>query len=152
MKTFLIINILLLLFSACSYDNAFSQFDISPQRAKSEENIVSSKLYKNKEVAGVMSCVYLNNVNPQKYKDLEYFYIYMYVKETQTQITFTLNDTNASVTELSVNNEFTQLTDSSVSWQKYYLVTFEKQDADLRLTTKLGNTVSSVITFKKNRD
>ncbi len=151
MKTFLTINILLVLLSACSYDNAFSRFDISPQRESSEENIVSSKIYDQKSIAGVVSCVYLNAVNPKKYNDGEYFYIYLYAKNSKAAVSFTLNDMNASIiTELEADNEFTVLTDSNVSWQKYYFLKFASEDANLILITKVGNFSSDAIVFVKD--
>lgn len=152
MKTFLTINIFLLLLSACSYDNAFSRFDISPERAKSEESIVSSKIYDAKSIAGVLSCVYLNAVNPDKYKDGEYFYIYLYTKDNKAAVSFTLNDINASIIkELEADNEFTVLTDSNTSWQKYYFVKFEQQeDTNLRLIAKFENYASDAIVFQKD--
>ncbi|RUM63792.1 MAG: hypothetical protein DSZ04_04440 [Sulfurimonas sp.] len=151
MKTFLIINIFLLLLSACSYDNAFSRFDISPERAISEENIVSSKIYDDKSITGVLSCVYLNAVNPEKYKDGEYFYIYLYAKDDKAAVSFTLNDMNPSIIkELQADNEFTVLTDSNVSWQKYYLLKFTQENANLRLVTKIANASSDVIVFVKD--
>lgn len=151
MRTFLTINIILLLFSACSYDNAFSRFDISPQRAKSEENIQSAKIYDANNTVGIVSGVYLNPINPKKYKDGEYFYIYLYVKNMQEVARFTLNDTNATSTdELEVNNDFTVLTDSKVPWQKYYLVRFEQQDTNLSLISKVANFASSVMVFTKD--
>ncbi len=151
MKTFLTITILLVLLSACSYDNAFSRFDISPQRESSEENIVSSKIYDQKSIAGIVSCVYLNAVNPKKYNDGEYFYIYLYAKNSKAAVSFTLNDMNASIiTELEADNEFTVLTDSNVSWQKYYFLKFASEDANLIFITKVGNFSSDAIVFVKD--
>ncbi|MDF1879374.1 hypothetical protein JHD46_06955 [Sulfurimonas sp. SAG-AH-194-C20] len=151
MKTFLTINILLLLFSACSYDNAFSRFNISEKRAKSEESIVSSKIYNAKSIAGVMSCVYLNKIDPEEYKDGEYFYIYLYQKDINLKINFTLNDINASqVKELTANNKFTVLTDSNLTWQKYYLVKFKHQDSNLTLIAKFSSFESDAIVFQKS--
>ncbi len=151
MKTFLTINILLLLFSACSYNNAFTRFDLSQQREKSEENLISSKIYDKSKIAGIINVVYLNTVNPEKYKDSEYFYIYLYAKTSEALISFTLNDINATSTqELEVNNDFTALTDSNVSWQKYYLVSFEQQGTRLKLIANIANVSSSPIIFSKD--
>ncbi|HIP20062.1 MAG TPA: hypothetical protein EYG70_02935 [Sulfurimonas sp.] len=151
MKTFLTINILLLFLSACSYDNAFSRFDISEQRAKSEESLISSKIYDKKNIAGVINVVYLNAVNPEKYKDSEYFYIYLYAKKSEALISFTLNDINATSTqELEANNDFTALTDSNVSWKKYYLVRFEQQGTRLKLIANIANLSSDAIIFSKD--
>ncbi|MDF1883779.1 hypothetical protein JHD49_07520 [Sulfurimonas sp. SAG-AH-194-C21] len=151
MKTFLTINIILLILSACSYDNAFSRFDISPMRAKSEESIISSKIYNETDIVGVVSYVYLNTVNSEKYQDSEYFYIYLYAKDTKAQISFTLNDVNATlIEELEVNNKFIRLTDSNVTWQKYYFVKFAQQDTDLTLITKIANFSSNAILFQKD--
>ncbi|SFV68798.1 hypothetical protein MNB_SM-4-1084 [hydrothermal vent metagenome] len=151
MKNFLIINIFLLFLSACSYDNAFSRFDISPQRASSEENIVSSKIYSEKSIAGIVSCLYLNTVNPEKYNDGEYFYIYLYAKDNKASVSFTLNDMNASIIkELEADNEFTVLTDSNASWQKYYFLKFASEDTNLTLITQVGNSTSDAIVFVKD--
>lgn len=151
MKIFLTINILLLLLSACSYNNAFSRFDISQERAKSEESLISSKIYDKNNIIGVLNVVYLNTVDPEKYKDGEYFYIYLYAKKSEARISFTLNDTNASsMQELEANNDFTILTDSNVSWQKYYLVRFEQQGSSLKLIANIANLSSDAIMFSKD--
>jgi len=151
MKIFLTINILLLLLSACSYNNAFSRFDISQERAKSEESLISSKIYDKNNIIGVINVVYLNTVDPEKYKDGEYFYIYLYAKKSEARISFTLNDTNASsMQELEANNDFTILTDSNVSWQKYYLVRFEQQGSSLKLIANIANLSSDAIMFSKD--
>lgn len=151
MKTFLTINIILLFLNACSYDNAFSRFELSQKKAKSEESIVSSKIYNDKEVLGIVSCVYLNVVNPKRYQDSEYFYIYIYLKDKSLTPTFVLNDINSSsVQKLYRENEFALLTSSKVAWQDYYLVKFPKQDGHLVFKVKLGAFSSDPSSFEKD--
>ncbi|MDQ7068800.1 MAG: hypothetical protein Q9M40_12995 [Sulfurimonas sp.] len=100
---------------------------------------------------GIITCVYLNSVYPQKYKDGEYFYIYLYAKESNAPMNFILNGKNASfVKELTPNNEFTSLTDSKDDWQNYYLVKFAPQKAtQLKLIAKIANFSSNPIIFQK---
>ncbi len=151
MKTLLSINLILLLLQGCSYDNAFSRFDISQERAKSEESIVSSKIYSQNNVIGLLNCVYLNTVMPNKYTQDEYFYVSIYTKNTDVEPHFTLNDRNASsVKALDVKNEFSKLTASDVDWQKYYLVSFEKQGEQLVFKASLSTFSSDPIKFTKD--
>ena len=153
MKFFVITTIFVLLLSACSSQNAFSRFNISHEHAKSEENIVSAKIYHNKDVAGVVSCVYLNAVMPQKYQNGEYFYVYLYSKKGTKNLSFTLNNISATtVKELEVNNEFINLTSSNVDWQRYYLVKFKTQDNLLIFKTKIAQFISSSMTFNKDNE
>jgi len=152
MKSFLNISLIVLFLSGCSYDNAFSRFDISEKKAKSEESIVSSKIYDKKEVLGIVSSVYLNAVNPEQFHDGEYFYVYLYVKNKEESLTFSLNDVNASsVKELYRENEFAQLTSSNAPWQQYYLVKFPKQDDTLVFKVSLTSFTSDPIVFEKNQ-
>ena len=153
MKFFTITTLFLLFFSACSYENAFSRFNISQEHAKSEENILSAKIYHDKDVVGVVSCVYLNAVIPQKYQDGEYFYVYLYSKKGTDALSFVLNNISAmKVKELDVNNEFINLTSSNVDWQRYYLVKFKTQGELLVFKTKIAQFTSSPMTFNKDNE
>jgi len=153
MKFFVITTLFLLLFSACSSQNAFSRFNISHEHAKSEENILSAKIYHNKNVLGVVSCVYLNAVMPQKYQDAEYFYVYLYSKKGTDNLSFMLNNISAiNIKELEVNNEFINLTASNVDWQRYYLIKFKTQGEILVFKTKIAQFTSSPMIFKKNNE
>ena len=149
MKTFLIITTLLILFNACSYDNAFSSFDITPKQAQSENSILSSKIQNKSQVNGIISVVYLNDVLPKEYRDSEYFYVSLYTKD-KTEVSFLLNDTQPlSIENLPAKNKFSTLTSFSPEWQKYYLVHFAEQGKSLAFMAKNSTFSSEKMLFKK---
>lgn len=137
MKTFLILTIILTIFTNCSEKNAFSNFNITPNQEKSEDSLQSSKLFNHDTMQGIVSAVYLNSVMPKEYNDKEYFYIYVYTKNPNEKLEFFLNGIEAnSIKELKVKNKFSNLTSFAGKWQKYYLVSFDTQGDKLSLITK----------------
>ena len=150
MKTFLITITIFLLLQGCTARNAFDKFNISEDRAKSEDSILSSKIYNKEKVDGIISVVYLNNIFPDKYKNNEYFYVSLYTKEKKEPLFFYLNGKKAfMVQELNASNEFTALTSLKSKWQKYYLVDFTHQGKSLTFTAKNSLFSSDKIVFKK---
>ena len=151
MKTFLIITILLTLFNACSSNNAFSEFHITEAQEKSEDSILSSKIYDANRVIGVVSAVYLNRIFPEKYHDFDVFYVYLYTKEKGTQLSFILNKIQAKeVQHLEAKNQFSDLIPYTGDWQNYYLVKFtKKEDKILRLRVKTKNSSSELMLFHR---
>ena len=150
MKTFLITLIILTLIQGCSARNAFDKFNISESRAKSEANILSSKIYNKEKIDGIMSVVYLNNIFPDKYKNNEYFYVSSYSKEKNESLTFYLNGKEAfMVKELNASNEFTALTGLKAKWQRYYLIDFTYQGKSLAFSAKNSLFSSDKVVFKK---
>jgi hypothetical protein len=128
MKTLLTFMVVITFFGGCSTKNAFEKFSFSKTRELSEDTILSEKIVKNQEIAGIASVVYLNKVLPDVYNDREYFYIYYYIKESDKKIEFLLNKKRPVATnKLPAQNQFTYLTHFEANWNNYYLVSFEKE-------------------------
>ena len=144
MRLFLSAVATLVAFTGCSHNNAFDRFEMSAQRERSEESIQSAKLVAENEVQGVATAVYLSRVDPDFYGDAEYFYIYLNSNNNENEPLFILNDSPALlVEELPRENIFTNLTQFSAAWKRYYLVGFAKQndvkDFKLQIQGEPGN-------------
>lgn len=151
MKTFLMILTISATFVGCSQHDAFNRFDISKERALSEENIQSSKISNKEKINGTVTATYLNKIYPDLYKGSEYFYVYLYTNQNSKEIEFELNGMPALMVEkLKNKNLYTHLTQSNVKWQEYYLVGFAQSDASLNLKIKDNNASSAILTFKKD--
>lgn len=151
MKTFSIILIFIITFSACSTNNAFYNFNMSKKQELSEDSIQSSKIQKNNIVDGFINVLYVNNILPEKYNDKEYFYIYVYTKSSDSKLDFTLNGKKAiNVKKLSKDNEFSNLVLFSANWTKYYLVEFTKEKNSLVFIAKNTKFSSDKLNFMKS--
>ena len=150
MKTFLIIILFMLTFDGCSTKNAFSNFKITPEQEKCEDNMQSSKIKDGKIVDGLVTAIYLNRVVPQTYKENEYFYVYLYTKHNNDNIKFLLNGNRAlRVEELEAENMFTHLTSFKAEWSRYYLVAFKAEDANLSFSVQNAQFSSNKLVFEK---
>ena len=152
MRTFLIILPLMILFGGCAHKSAFESFKISPEQARSEDMMQSSKIENNGKVIGIVSAVYLNKVEPKIYKSEEVFYITVYVKKDFSQnLEFYLNKQKPlSVQKLSPANKFTKLTGINADWFRYYLVKFKRQNSLLRLVVTNKTGTSQALIFHKD--
>lgn len=154
MKFLLIILLFLLTFSGCAQKSAFERFQLTKSQELAEDSIQSSKIVNGKnEVVGVVTAVYLNKVNPKRYKNNEYFYVYLYAKNKNAVIDFTLNQKPALLQEALPNiNEFTALTAFTSKWNKYYLIGFaeEKEQNVLQLNINIDAS-HTTLTFKKDQ-
>jgi len=165
MKFFLNIVVLAIFLSACSHQNAFSKFNMDKQEEFSVSNSQTSKIKFKKNIKGVLSAIYLNEVNPSSFHGNEYFYVYLYLKDKNE-----VNDLNDSIfnnvikSALTLNgqlpielrqlpreNEFSHLTSIKNKWNKYYLVTFKKNVKKLNLVFKQGEFSSEVLTYQKEK-
>jgi len=138
------------LFTGCSHNNAFSEFNITKNQEKGEENLLSSKIYSENKVNGFISALYLNKVFPKRYKDGEYFYISLYLPNDKNSIHFILNKSHATkVTKLPAINEFSKIISFKGKWKDYYLVEFKEGAKELKLSVENSNSSSKKMLFKK---
>ena len=152
MKTFLTALFFLLLLGGCAEKNAFSRFDINEKQEIALNALQSSKIQDENSVNGVVTVVYLNQVEPEKFKNSEVFYVFMYLKDNSMPVNFILNDEAPifSVKELTQYNEFTYLTATDTPWNKYFLVTFAKQGDILKFKVKNDKYSSQEMVFEKD--
>ena len=152
MKFFLTLITFMMMFQGCGEKNAFSRFHLLEKQELGLNSLQSSKLKDGVAVNGVISVVYLNQINPERFNNSEVFYIFMYTKDKSLPINFTLNAQNPSfsVKELTRENEFTYLTSVDTEWNRYFIVTFAPQGDFLNFQTKNGNFSSDVLKFEKD--
>jgi len=150
MKTFVIIILFMFAFNGCSTKNAFSNFEITPEQEKSEDNLQSSKIVDGEIIDGLVTVIYLNKVIPQTYKENEYFYVYLYTKHNNDNIKFLLNGSEPlQVEELEAENMFSYLTSFNAEWSSYYLVAFKTEDSNLSFSVKNTHFSSNELIFEK---
>ncbi len=151
MKTFLLITLILILFTGCSSSNAFSRFNLTSMQIKCENSILSSKIHSQNKTIGTLSVLYLNQVLAKTYNKDEWFYVSIYTtKDKGRDIKFFLNGEEAlSVKELQVKNKFSYLLSSTQEWKRYYLVRFKKLDNRLSFIAKNSNFTSDPLIYKK---
>lgn len=160
MKKISIFLIILLFFSGCSRKNAFDEFKMQKAQELSISSLQNSKiLTKSGEINGIFSAIYLNEVYPEKFNGDEYFFIYFYTKDNnqmynpkddiETALKIKLNSKlPIKILKLPEENRFSHLVDIKNSWNKYYLIAFERSDS-LNLTLENGEASSGVIKYKK---
>ena len=151
MKIYFIILILPILFSACAHKSAFDDFNITKKQELSEEQLQNAKIQDTNETTGLLTALYLNNVDKKEFHDDEYFYISLYVQNsTGKNLEFLLNSKKPLIVEkLSNPNKFTDLTSINAVWRQYYLVVFTKEKGELKLQVKDNNSSSRVLLFKQ---
>lgn len=88
MKNTLATLFLSFLLTGCSHQNAFTKFNLPTEEELSFSSQQDTPIYKNKEVTGAFSAVYLNEVSPELYNEKEYFLVSIYLKDNQVLETF----------------------------------------------------------------
>ncbi len=161
MKTFLIFLTFLTLFTGCSKKNAFYEFKMDRDQEAGVSNLKSSKIIsKDGEVSGVFSAIYLNEVYPETFSEGDSFFVFFFTKEekelydpdkpTDTDLKIMLNSNlPIKIEKLSNENRFSHLVETKNSWNRYYVVTFQKAHI-LNLELKDANTSSSILKYKKD--
>lgn len=150
MKNFLLITLIFAFFTGCSSSNAFSRFNLTPEQAKSENSILSSKIHSSNKIVGVVSAVYLNQVLPKTYNKNESFYVSFYTKNAVKDLKFFLNAKEAiKIKELESDNEFSSILASKEDWKKYYFVEFSKQGEKLSFVAQTKRYKSDALVYKK---
>ena len=153
MKSLLNALLFTLLFTACSHQNAFTKFNLNKEQELGISSLKSSKIIANNKVAGVFSAIYLNEVNPDKFNENEYFFIYAYLKDSSDDITLTLNQKSAiKIEKLSNKNRFSHLCSVENDWNRYYLITFAKEKEDtLKLVLQTLEASSKTLVYEKEK-
>ncbi|WP_457743984.1 hypothetical protein [Sulfurimonas sp.] len=150
MKIYLIILILTILFNGCAHKSAFEDFNLTKKQELSEDVLRSLKIEKNGVVEGIITALYLNNIDKVHYKNNEFFYIYMYTTDQNSSISFLLNSKKAiNIEQLQNPNKFTHLTNVDAKWLKYYLIEFKKEVGNLKFQIVTDNNTSNVLLFKQ---
>ena len=162
MKFFLITLNILLILTGCATKNAFTKFDMTEEQELSASSLQSNKITSDNRVEGVMSALYLNEIFSKSFHENEYFFVSFYVKEkremhnpnTLDAITSTLRLNSKlplKIKELPHDNQFSHLVSIKNTWNRYYLVAFEKEQAQrLSLVLENGQSSSAELVFQKD--
>ena len=154
MKYFLITLTFILFFSGCSYQNAFSKFDMTVEEELIAANTQSSKIESKEKIEGVFTAIYLNNVYKESFKEGENFLIAVYMKNSEINYNFKLNELTPlkveKIQKLEEFSEFTALMKTKERWNKYYLVSFEEQETNLRLSIEKESSFSAELLYLKD--
>ncbi|WP_345993966.1 hypothetical protein [Sulfurimonas sp. HSL-1716] len=156
-----IIFIVISLFSGCARTNAFTRFDFSKVKERATSSLRTSKINRGDQIYGVFSSVYLNEVIPEKYNGMEYFYITIYTKDgaklfdpnllDKRKMTLRLNGKlPVKIKKLESGGKFEGLIPLNNNWNSYYLVAFDEDDSEkLSLTLQSGYFYSQPLIYRK---
>lgn len=156
-----IILIITILFSGCTHTNAFSRFNFDDIKERATSSLRTSKISYGEEMFGVISAIYLNEVKPQKYNGMEYFYIIVYTKDKgklyDPNILDTLNlnvqlngKLPVKIKQLDRDNMFKGMIPLNNDWSSYYLVAFNEDEGEkLSLTLQNDYYVSQPLIYQK---
>ena len=151
MKYFLIIAISIILLSGCSYQNAFSKFDMTHKEELLASNTQSSKIQTKDSVKGVFSAIYLNNVD-EKYADgYENFIVSVYMKNSQEKYDFILNKTlPLNIEKIENISDYSELVKNPREWDVYYFVRFKNSGRKIDFSLESDKLFSAVLHFLKD--
>jgi hypothetical protein len=149
------------LFSGCTRTNAFTRFHLSPIKERADGSLRSSKLNAGEENLGVVSTIYLNEIEPKKYNGMEYFFVVFFTKNQDKlsdpnllearSLKLKLNgEEPVKIKKLDKENELASLIPLKNDWNEYYLVAFNKSESEkLSLTLEDGKFGSLPLEYQK---
>lgn len=146
-----------LFFTGCSHSTAFDFFSVDSYYEKAVSNMKKASMVSAMETKAILHAIYLNNVDPLKYKDGEYFFVSIYIIEDAydpkehglRNLDYTLkilaNDPSqenkkiyvlpAELTELEEDHVLRRTMPIQTNWNHYYLLKFEtNEDAQIKLS------------------
>ena len=151
MKYFLITAISIILLSGCSYQNAFSKFDMTHKEELLASNTQSSKVQTKESVKGVFTAIYLNNVDEEYADDNENFIVGVYMKNSKEQYNFKLNQKLPLYMEkIEDINDYSELVKHPRKWDIYYFVRFQNSGRKIDFSLESDRLSSAVLHFLKD--
>lgn len=131
---------MLLLTSGCSTKTAFDAFKMDSATERVMTNLRSATVKSEGVTKAVISTIYLNNAEPERYRDGEYFLISLYLQETDTPFKLLLNENvePLAAEELGAEDPRCAMFPVKNAWNRYYLVRYPEQSGET-LTLKLEN-------------
>lgn len=125
----------LITFSGCSGHGPYDLFKIDKHHERSIEQLRSGSILLSLETKAIISSVYLNKINPEKYHNGEYFVVSLYFdKEGRLSkegfeangFRLSLNGKNAVDTQLlAEKGPLRGLMPFQNNWNQYYLIRFD---------------------------
>ncbi len=154
-----------ILVTGCSSQSAFGRFNMNKQQELSVSSSQTSKIQSQETTKGLFYATYLNDVDTDNFDDNEYFYIALYLKDTismdevsfdkMIETSLQLNTQSPiEIKRLPSHNQFSSLTHVKNEWNKYYLVTFKKENESVKklyLVFKQDKLFSEVLIYQRKR-
>ncbi len=151
MKYFLIAVTSLTLLGGCSYQNAFSKFDMTQKEELLASNTQSSKIQTKGLVKGVFTAIYLNNVDEKYVDGYENFIVGVYLKNSKEEYDFKLNRELAlSVEKIEEIGDYPQIIKNPRKWDIYYFVRFKDSGRNINFSLSSDTLSSAVLRFLKD--
>jgi len=161
-KKILFAGIVVLLITGCAKKDAFTQFEMTSDQERGVDNAFYARLTKivkddnitsHTQVSAVTAGLYLNELYPNRYEDVEQFYIVFFAKNKALleYFQFKLNGHNPiKVVKLPTENEYAHLMKMNNKWSIHYLVTFQKAKSNtLHLKVKILDGSKATLVFHK---
>lgn len=151
----------LLAFSGCAQKGAFDLFKMDEAHERAVEQLRSGTILLSLETKAIISSVYLNKIDPDKYKDGENFLVALYIEKDSTIIknrdwetygyALTLNGKKATAVEsLDEKDVRRSLIPVRNSWYRYYIIRFDSAAGDsLALRLENNQTGSVELGYRK---
>jgi len=137
----LILIFFLIFTTGCTRTTAFDFFKMDEEHERAVTNMRTGTIVRSFETHAIISAVYLNAVDPEKYSGDEYFFIALYLQEDKRlcykeglgdpDYTLTLNGQHfLSGEELKKGDELRSLMPIQNEWNRYYLIRFASSATD----------------------
>lgn len=151
----------LLAFSGCSQKGAFDIFKMDKVQERAVEQLRSGTIVMSFETKAIFSSLYLNKIDPQTYKDGEYFIASIYFDKDNRSIRkldikeygyrLTLNGKEPTIMEpLDEKDRRRLLMPVQNNWNRYYLIRFDSiPGTSLALRLENNQTGSVVLNYQK---
>ena len=151
----------LLAFSGCSQKGAFDLFKMDASHERAVEQLRTGAIVLSLETKAILSTLYLNPIDPDQYKDGEYFIAAVYFERDNRDIrkwdlntygyTLTLNGKKATILEeLDQSDPRRTLIPVQNNWNKYFFIRFDSvADSSLALQLENNRTGKVVLKYQK---
>jgi len=151
----------LLVFSGCSQKGAFDLFKMDESHERAVEQLRSGTILLSLETKAIISTLYLNKIDPLKYKEGEYFIASVYFEHDNRSIrkrelesngySLTLNGKKATLIELIDEKDPRRvLMPIQNNWNRYYFIRFDAaSEPSLALRFENNQTGSVELTYSK---
>ena len=151
MKYFLITIAILLLCSGCSYQNAFSKFDMTQKEELLASNTQSSKITSKESVEGIVTAIYLNNIDENYVDGYENFIVGVYMKDSTLKYDFKLNrELPINMEKIEDLNDYKEVLKSPKKWDTYYYVKFKNYGKKIDFTLESDILSSALLHYLKD--
>lgn len=150
-------------FSGCAQKGTFDLFKMDEAHERAVEQLRTGAIIQSFETKALVSAIYLNPIDPQTYKDGEYFVGAVYFEKVNQDVkkwdlythgyTLTLNGAKPTLLEeLKENDPRRALIPVQNNWNKYYFIRFDSvPEGALTLLLENNQTGSVALSYQKGK-